>query len=106
MTTTAPTTKATATAWPAVPDATGPAAEQAVLDRVPTGLLVDGTWQQAADDATFPVVDPSTGETLLRIADATARRRTGGRPPRRGSVPRSSAGRSTCSRSAARSSRS
>jgi len=60
-----------ATAWPSVPDATGPAAEQAVLDRVPTGLLVDGVWQPAADDATFAVVDPATGETLLRIADAS-----------------------------------
>ena len=60
-----------ATAWPSVPDATGPAAEQAVLDRVPTGLLVDGVWQPAADDATFAVVDPATGETLLHIADAS-----------------------------------
>jgi succinate-semialdehyde dehydrogenase/glutarate-semialdehyde dehydrogenase len=70
------TTTSSATAWPAGTAAdgaaaTGPAAEQAVLDRVPTGLLVGGTWQQAADGATFPVVDPSTGETLLRIADAT-----------------------------------
>jgi len=70
---TATTTTATAatTAWPSVPDATGPAVEQAVLDRVPTGLLIGGAWQQAADGATFPVVDPATGETLLRVADAT-----------------------------------
>ncbi|MGL3197948.1 MULTISPECIES: NAD-dependent succinate-semialdehyde dehydrogenase [Curtobacterium] len=46
-------------------------AERELLAKVPTGLLVDGTWQQAADGATFPVVDPSTGETLLEIADAT-----------------------------------
>ncbi|MFJ4295549.1 NAD-dependent succinate-semialdehyde dehydrogenase [Curtobacterium sp. NPDC089689] len=45
--------------------------ERELLAKVPTGLLVDGTWQQAADGATFPVVDPSTGETLLEIADAT-----------------------------------
>ncbi|WP_031272983.1 aldehyde dehydrogenase family protein, partial [Curtobacterium sp. B8] len=51
--------------------ATRTAAERALLAKVPTGLLVDGTWQPAADGATFPVVDPSTGETLLEIADAT-----------------------------------
>ena len=67
----APSATHTATGWPSVPDATGPAAEQAVLDRVPTGLLVGGTWRPAADGGTFPVVDPATGATLLSIADAT-----------------------------------
>ncbi len=46
-------------------------AERELLATVPTGLLIDGTWRAAADGATFPVVDPSTGETLLEIADAT-----------------------------------
>ncbi|PCN48827.1 NAD-dependent succinate-semialdehyde dehydrogenase [Curtobacterium sp. 'Ferrero'] len=66
----------TQSTWPAVPDhdttaATGPAAEQAVLDRVPRGLLIDGHWVDAADGATFDVVDPATGDVLARIADAT-----------------------------------
>lgn len=46
-------------------------AERELLARVPTGLLVDGVWQPAADGRTFAVVDPATGETLLDIADAT-----------------------------------
>lgn len=46
-------------------------AERELLATVPTGLLIDGTWRAASDGATFPVVDPSTGETLLEIADAT-----------------------------------
>ncbi|MBF4603316.1 NAD-dependent succinate-semialdehyde dehydrogenase [Curtobacterium sp. VKM Ac-2884] len=46
-------------------------AERELLARVPTGLLVDGTWQSSADGRTFAVVDPATGETLLDIADAT-----------------------------------
>ncbi|MBT2502202.1 NAD-dependent succinate-semialdehyde dehydrogenase [Curtobacterium sp. ISL-83] len=53
------------------PAATGPAVEQAVLDRVPQGLYIDGSWGPSADGGTFAVVDPSTGETLKRIADAT-----------------------------------
>ncbi len=46
-------------------------AERELLAKVPTGLLVDGTWRPAADGGTFGVVDPATGETLLEIADAT-----------------------------------
>jgi succinate-semialdehyde dehydrogenase/glutarate-semialdehyde dehydrogenase len=99
-----------ATAWPSVPDATGPAAEQAVLDRVPTGLLVDGVWQPAAGDATFAVVDPATGETLLRIADASpedGRKALDAAVAARHSwAATCCAARSTCCRSDARSSRS
>ncbi|WP_026529799.1 NAD-dependent succinate-semialdehyde dehydrogenase [Haematomicrobium sanguinis] len=45
--------------------------EKALLDSVPTGLLIDGTWQDASNGATFAVEDPATGETLLSIANAT-----------------------------------
>jgi succinate-semialdehyde dehydrogenase/glutarate-semialdehyde dehydrogenase len=62
------TTSATATTAPAS-DRTD--AERELLARVPTGLLVDGVWQPAADAGTFTVVDPATGEPLLEIADAT-----------------------------------
>ncbi|TFC96050.1 MULTISPECIES: NAD-dependent succinate-semialdehyde dehydrogenase [Cryobacterium] len=47
------------------------AAERELLAGIPTGLFIDGAWRQAADGGTFAVHDPSTGEVLLRIADAT-----------------------------------
>jgi succinate-semialdehyde dehydrogenase/glutarate-semialdehyde dehydrogenase len=46
--------------------------EQAVLDAVPHALYIGGEWRPAAAGATFPVEDPSTGESLVEIADATA----------------------------------
>lgn len=42
-----------------------------VLDAVPTGVLVGGTWGPAADGGTFDVTDPATGEVLATVADAT-----------------------------------
>ncbi|TDW26928.1 NAD-dependent succinate-semialdehyde dehydrogenase [Cryobacterium psychrophilum] len=45
--------------------------EQALLARVPTGLLIGGEWRDASDGGTFDVHDPSTGQVLLSIADAT-----------------------------------
>ncbi|AHK35448.1 Succinate-semialdehyde dehydrogenase (plasmid) [Rhodococcus opacus PD630] len=36
---------------------------------VPTGLLIDGTWRDAADGRTFEVENPATGEVLSVIAD-------------------------------------
>src|SRR5688500_13032643 len=47
-------------------------AERDLLDRVPTGLHVDGAWTPASDGSTFAVVDPSTGEVIAHVADATA----------------------------------
>lgn len=41
------------------------------IDELPTGLLIDGEWRDASDGATFGVIDPATGETLLTIADAS-----------------------------------
>jgi succinate-semialdehyde dehydrogenase/glutarate-semialdehyde dehydrogenase len=38
----------------------------------PTQLFVDGEWRDASDGATFEVIDPSTGELVAHVADATA----------------------------------
>lgn len=43
---------------------------QAVLDRVPTGLWIDGESVPAASGATFEVLDPATEEPLVSVADA------------------------------------
>jgi succinate-semialdehyde dehydrogenase/glutarate-semialdehyde dehydrogenase len=48
------------------------ATEQSVIDGVEKRLLIDGQWRDATGGGTFPVGDPSTGETLCEIADATA----------------------------------
>ena len=45
-------------------------AERAVLERVPTGLLIDGVWREAAGSGRLAVEDPATEETLLEVADA------------------------------------
>jgi succinate-semialdehyde dehydrogenase/glutarate-semialdehyde dehydrogenase len=45
--------------------------EQDVVAKVPKGLFVDGAWREATGGATLPVEDPSTGETLCEVADAT-----------------------------------
>ena len=47
-------------------------AEQAVLDGVKTRLFIDGTWRDAGEGGTIPVEDPSTGETIAEVADATS----------------------------------
>jgi len=44
--------------------------ESALLEKVPRGLFIAGEWVSGAA-GTFPVVDPSTGNTLLEIADAS-----------------------------------
>jgi succinate-semialdehyde dehydrogenase / glutarate-semialdehyde dehydrogenase len=48
-----------------------PTAEQVVIDRVPKQLFIDGAWVDAEDGATFDVLDPSTGEVLCAVADAS-----------------------------------
>jgi len=45
--------------------------EKSLLARVPTGLFIDGTWRGSSDGRTLHVEDPSTGETLASVADAT-----------------------------------
>jgi len=38
----------------------------------PGRLFIDGEWREAASGATFPTVDPATGETITRLARAGA----------------------------------
>jgi succinate-semialdehyde dehydrogenase / glutarate-semialdehyde dehydrogenase len=45
--------------------------EQAVVDKVPQRLFVGGEWREASGGGTFAVEDPSTGEVLCEVADAT-----------------------------------
>jgi succinate-semialdehyde dehydrogenase/glutarate-semialdehyde dehydrogenase len=45
--------------------------EAAVLERVPRDLFVGGRWQAASGGGRFAVEDPSTGETIADVADAT-----------------------------------
>ncbi|GAA5036363.1 NAD-dependent succinate-semialdehyde dehydrogenase [Terrabacter aeriphilus] len=47
-----------------------PDAEDALLARTPTGLLVGGRWREAEDGTRFDVVDPSRGTVLATVADA------------------------------------
>ncbi len=45
--------------------------EQSVVEAVPKQLLIGGEWRDASGSATFAVEDPSTGETVCDVADAT-----------------------------------
>src|SRR4051794_40304883 len=45
--------------------------EAAVVGSVPVGLWIDGANRPATGRATLPVHDPSTGEVLAEVADAT-----------------------------------
>ncbi|WNM25194.1 NAD-dependent succinate-semialdehyde dehydrogenase [Demequina capsici] len=46
-------------------------AERAVITALPSGLFIDGAWQPASSGKTFEVCDPSTGEVLTTVADAS-----------------------------------
>jgi succinate-semialdehyde dehydrogenase / glutarate-semialdehyde dehydrogenase len=45
--------------------------EKSVLDSVPTQLYIGGEWRDGRGGDTLGVEDPSTGETLVEVADAT-----------------------------------
>ncbi len=45
--------------------------EREILERTPRQLLIGGEWRDAGGGATLSVEDPSTGESLCEIADAT-----------------------------------
>jgi succinate-semialdehyde dehydrogenase / glutarate-semialdehyde dehydrogenase len=47
------------------------AEERAVLERLPSGLHIGGQWRAASGGGTLAVEDPSTGESLIEVADAT-----------------------------------
>jgi succinate-semialdehyde dehydrogenase / glutarate-semialdehyde dehydrogenase len=45
--------------------------ERTVVDQVPTQLFIGGEWRDASGGDTLEVEDPSTGEVLTSVADAT-----------------------------------
>ena len=45
--------------------------EQTVVDRVEKRLYIGGEWRDAGGGETLAVEDPSTGEPLCEVADAT-----------------------------------
>ena len=45
--------------------------EKTIVDEVPKQLLIGGQWRDASGGATLSVEDPSTGESLCDVADAT-----------------------------------
>ncbi len=45
--------------------------EAAVLAGVPQGLFIGGQWRSARDGARMDVEDPSTGQVIAQVADAT-----------------------------------
>src|SRR4051794_887183 len=45
--------------------------EKSVLDSVNTQLFIGGEWREASGAETLDVEDPSTGETLVSVADGT-----------------------------------
>jgi succinate-semialdehyde dehydrogenase/glutarate-semialdehyde dehydrogenase len=51
---------------------TGAPQEQTVLGQVPTDLYIGGEWRAASGGGTLAVEDPSTGESLVRVADGQA----------------------------------
>ena len=48
-----------------------PGDEARVIDAVPTGLFIGGSWRPAAGGRTLTVEDPSTGKALCEVADAS-----------------------------------
>jgi len=46
--------------------------ETAVVEAAPTQLFIGGEWRDAGGGETLAVEDPSTGDTLVEVADATA----------------------------------
>ncbi|HEX3519671.1 MAG TPA: NAD-dependent succinate-semialdehyde dehydrogenase [Solirubrobacteraceae bacterium] len=49
---------------------TGAQREQAVLEGVPTDLLIGGEWRPATGGGTLTVEDPATTQALVEVADA------------------------------------
>jgi succinate-semialdehyde dehydrogenase/glutarate-semialdehyde dehydrogenase len=45
--------------------------ERTAIDAVPTQLFIGGEWRDASGGATLDVEDPSTGEAIVAVADAT-----------------------------------
>ncbi|HET8614378.1 MAG TPA: NAD-dependent succinate-semialdehyde dehydrogenase [Actinomycetales bacterium] len=45
--------------------------ERSLVEQVPTGLRIGGEWREAQGGGRLEVEDPSTGETLTTVADAS-----------------------------------
>lgn len=45
--------------------------ERAFVAGLPVDLFIDGAWRPASDGARFDVIDPSTGDVLAAVADAS-----------------------------------
>ncbi len=45
--------------------------ERSVVESVNTGLFIGGQWRDAEGGKTLPVEDPSTGDTLVEVADGS-----------------------------------
>ena len=45
--------------------------ERTAVDAVPTQLFIGGEWRDASGGSTLDVEDPSTGEAIASVADAT-----------------------------------
>ncbi|GAA2160034.1 NAD-dependent succinate-semialdehyde dehydrogenase [Pedococcus bigeumensis] len=45
--------------------------QKSLIDSVPKGLLIGGTWRDATGGTTLAVEDPSSGSTLTHVADAS-----------------------------------
>lgn len=43
-----------------------------LLAKVPTGLLINGQWRDAASGETFDVENPATGEVLATLASGNS----------------------------------
>jgi succinate-semialdehyde dehydrogenase/glutarate-semialdehyde dehydrogenase len=41
------------------------------VSSLPTGLFIDGQWREGGEGKTIEVLDPSTGEVIVAVADAT-----------------------------------
>ena len=48
-----------------------PITQSSLLDSVPTGLFIGGSWRDSSDGSTLAVEDPATGRTLTHVADAS-----------------------------------
>lgn len=57
--------------WKGLDDMGEQASEVAVVAAAPKRLFIGGRWVDAEGGAAFDVVDPSTGEVLCAVADAT-----------------------------------
>lgn len=54
---------------PTAPRAVNDARVRGLLDSVPTGILIDGQFREAASGTRFEVLNPATGEVLTTVAD-------------------------------------